>query len=78
MRRVLSVLDDHCFGRHIASHGYSLDQKIAALLFSILLILAGQNIYCSFFVKNREEEVRVLELILGWQASEYGFYPAIC
>ena len=64
-------------GRHIAPLGYSLDQKIAALLFSVLLILAGQNICCSFFVKNREE-VRVLELILGWQASEYGFYPAIC
>lgn len=60
-------------GRHIASHGYSLDQKIAALpfsvLFSVLFILAGQNICCSFFLKNRGKEVRVLELILGWQVS---------
>ena len=64
---MMIVLQKVSSGRHIASHGYSLDQKIAALLFSVLLILAGQNICCSFFVKKREKEVRVLELILGWQ-----------
>lgn len=66
---MMIVLQKVSSGRHIASHGYSLDQKIAALLFSVLLILAGQTICCSFFVKNREKEVRVLELILWWQVS---------
>ena len=66
---MMIVLQNVLAGRHIASHGYSLDQKIAALLFSVVLILAGQNICCSFFVKNREKEVRVLELILCWQVS---------
>ena len=66
---MMIVLQNVLAGRHIASHGYSLDEKIADLLFSVLLILAGQNICCSFFVKNREKEVLVLELILWWQVS---------